>query len=209
MTFNLKTLVLTILLAIGFSFQNCSSDVICSCPDIAGEFFDIQGLMVDSYGMGPNINGALLTENDTLKFEEYAGLQLQYQVEYVTSNCSGSKSWGFSLMNSALACSCLENGYRGSKDEYIEDISILTLNDFDEDHLANEPINDLFEVTMIDEQDLNEYLLQDDIEIRYESLRLALNKAPVLDKEFKVRVILSLSSNEEYIAESLPITIID
>ena len=210
MKFSLKTLLLTTLLAVGFSFQNCTDDdVNCNCPAILGEFFDIQGLMVDNYKAGPNILGTLLTENETLQYEDYEGLQLQYQVEYVATNCNEKKSWGFSFMNSALACSCVEDGHRGAKDEKIEGITILTLNDFDEDHLAGESINDLFTVTIVDDKDLNEYLLQDDIEIRYESLRLALNKAPVLNTELKVSVTLQLSSGEEYTAESLPINIVN
>lgn len=198
-----KTIILTIGLSIGFALSNC-----CDCPPYL-EFFDIQGVEVLNLKKREGSGIEALSENEQVSFSNYSSLIIDFQVEYHSSNCNHNK-WNFSLMNSALACSCNFDGESGSKEEKLNSLTILTLNDFDPDHLANDTINDLFDVSIFREViDLEAFIQQDTSLIEEESISLFLKKAPELNNEFKVKVILELSTNEKYEAESLPILIAD
>ena len=104
------------------------------------------------------------------------------------------------------ACTPLEPGDEGSKTEKLNSLNIITLNDFDVEHLANDTINDLFQTKIhhADMIDLEEYLAQDTSLIKHQYLELHLKKAPELDHEFKVKVIVDLSTDETYEVESIP-----
>jgi len=202
-----KTFFLTLLLVTGFTFQNCDP-FDCNCPPFSGGYFDIQGIDLINYKKRGNSSVDKLLENEEVKFSDYSGLTIDYIVEYHSNNCHQKKTWDFSIMNSALACSCLENGWEGSKEEKINSLTILTLNDFDTEHRANDTINELLDIGFHCETfDLNEYLLQDTSNIEFEDLILKLKVAPELNNEFKVKVIMELSTNEIYESESIPIKI--
>ncbi len=195
---NSKTIVLTILLAIGFTFQNCEID--CGCAPVEGNFFDIKGIELSNIA------------NDTeVAFEDYFGINLAYQVDFVVNNFKKSHQWDFSLMNTALACDCDFNGSQGSKNEKLDNLTVITLNDFDSEHLANDTINDLMQVRLQEFSfiHLNQYLQQDSGFIPKVNLELGLmpKKAPELNKEFKVKIIVNLSTEETYEATSQPIKI--
>jgi hypothetical protein len=206
----LRTIFLTAIMVSGFAFQNCNPfEVDCNCPPFLGDYFDIQGIELINYKKRGECCVDKILGNEEVKFSDYHGLTIDCVVEYHTSNCNRNKPWGFSIINSALACSCLENGWEGSKEEKLTSMTILTLNDFDDEHLANDTINALFEVRFHNEiLDLNEYLLQDTSIMKFEDFGLKLKKAPELDNEFKIKVIMELSTNEIYESESLPIKII-
>ena len=104
-------------------------------------------------------------------------------------------------MNSAYGCSCAYDGDSGSKEEQLEKVTIITLNDFDDDHLANDTINDLF-VSNLNYLPIEDYIANNNDNIRdpYEGFRL--EKAPVLNKNFKAKVIVELSTGEVYEAET-------
>lgn len=200
----LKRTVLTALLATGFTLQNCDP---CDCPSFLGDFFDIKGIELANYKKRGTCCADKLSANETVNFSDYYGLTLHYTVEYFGST-DRPESTGFSLLNTALACSCAENGARGSKDERLNTLTILSLNDFDTDHRANDTINDLFDVKFDNKiQDLNEYLQQDTALIMSQGLNLKLKKAPILNDTFKVKVILALSTKETYEMESVPIRV--
>lgn len=200
----LKRTVLTALLATGFTFQNCD---LCDCPPIEGDFFDIKGIGLTNYKKKGTCCTEKILANETVNFSDYYEMSLDYTVDYFGST-DRPESTGFSLLNTALACSCDENGTLGSKDERLNTLTILTLNDFDPDHHANDTINDLFDVALYGKiQDLNEYLRQDTALIMSEHLALYLKKAPILNDTFKVKVVLALSTKETYETESVPIRV--
>ncbi len=203
----IKTCILTLVLAIGFSFSNCDPfDDDCNCPPVL-DYFDIQGLELKSYKQSGECCKDEISENEEINFSDYHSLFLFYEVDYISQN---HNHWNFSLMNSALACSCIGDGAQGSKNEKLNSFTIITLNDFDSDHLANAPINDFFSVKVVNDfVDLNEHLSQDTSLILNQFLELKLKKAPELDNEFKVKVIVNLSTNETYESESAPIRIIN
>lgn len=208
-----KTILLTIALAIGFSFQNCDqSDDFgdCICPPIIGNYFDINGILVKNLRGNGGCCGRIIKENDEVKLSEYDALYLECIVDFYGNNCNKNKSRGFSLMNSALACSCQWDGELGSQEEKLNSLTILTLNDFDNEHLANDTINDLINIDNHNGYiNLNEYLLQDTSLMMYYEFEMRLTKAPVLNDTFQYKVIMELSTNEVYETESIPMIITD
>ena len=196
-----KVLLLTILLTVGFSFQNCS--IRCNCPVFEGEFFDIQGMDIVNYTTS---SGDEIEENEVVEFPFYGSMTLLFDVDYVASNCRHNNSGGFSLMSSAYACSCLDNGISGSKNEKISSLNIVTLNDFNDDFMANDTINELINVRGT-QLNVNEYLASDTSLIRNRAFEMDLSIPPSLNEEFKVKVFLELSTNETYEAESIPFII--
>ncbi|MEL6254149.1 MAG: hypothetical protein AAFR87_19230, partial [Bacteroidota bacterium] len=85
---------------------------------------------------------------------------------------------------------------------------VLTLNDFDEDHKANDDINDLLQYQgnflELDNSTLEDFLNASDGKIESEDMLLALTKAPELNPELKLKVIMELSTGEIYEAETAP-----
>jgi len=113
----------------------------------------------------------------------------------------------------ANACSYIP-GTKGSKEEALVDFSIITLNDFDADHLANSNINDLFNyyggyISFFDAipVPLTQFLDEQTGIIEEEDMVLELKKAPELNQEFKIKVVLELSTGEVYEYETEPIYI--
>ena len=88
------------------------------------------------------------------------------------------------------------------------------MNDFDSDHLANSNINDLFDYHgsmfnyLESSMPLTQFLDEQSGNIQEEDMVLSLKKAPVLNQEFKVKVVMELSTNEIHEVESGPIFII-
>jgi len=100
------------------------------------------------------------------------------------------------------ACSCNEDGHRGSKTERLQSISIHTLFDFDEDHLANSDVTDLFKLHG-SQSTLNESISRsrDDL-VFYPYLRLELIDRPSLEDKIQFLIRLELSDNEVYEVET-------
>lgn len=204
-----KTVLLTLVLIAGFTFQNCGVDDDCNCPTVL-EFFDIQDMTMSTFKKVGSNNYSTTTINvgESIDFANYHSMRVEFQVDYlaIQAPCSKSNGWNFSLMNSAYACSCIENGFQGSKDEKLESISVITLNDFDDNYKANAVINDLFDIEVLYEtSDLNEFLAQDTSIIAEEYFSLFLKKAPETDEIFQVKVVVEISDGEKYEVESTPV----
>ena len=207
----IKVATLITLLVVGFTFQYCNPDD-CGCPPFQGDYFDIQGVELVNYQTREDCSRCirLIEEEESVRFADYRYLSVDYQVEYYGDDLAATPKQSFSLINSAFACSCIEDGYFGSQDERLDDLTVITLNDFDEQHRAGDTINDLLEVQFFDEStDLNEYLALDTALIKYDQLGLALKKAPDLNEEYHVRVDVKLSTGEVYQTQSRPIRIIN
>ena len=129
----LKTLLLTILLITGIGFQNCSDDYCDCCTSNDGEefagFFDILDLEVKH--LDANYN---LVEENQIPFDDYGFTTMHFLVDYIVQQ--QKRPSYFSLINTLNACSPLDQGYLGSKEESIESLQIISLNDFDEEHNA-------------------------------------------------------------------------
>ncbi|MEL6256584.1 MAG: hypothetical protein AAFR87_31570 [Bacteroidota bacterium] len=137
---------LTFLLGVGFMIPSCEFTdgpriSPCNCDLYA--YFDINGLRADVFE--DFSEGTLVNALDTINFSQLGGIYVDYEVEYHANKEATPKSnWSFSLMNAAYACSCIP-GPLGSKREELVNFQVLTLNDFDEDHKANDDINDLLQ----------------------------------------------------------------
>ncbi len=168
-----KPLLLTLLLAIGFSFPNChrgDDGFDCNCSPFEGDYFDVKGILeIVNYKERGTCCADALKENDTVRFSDYDFLSIKFDVDYHSSNLLRRRTWDFSLMNEALACSCLTSGWLGSKEEQLDSISIITLNDFDAEHLANRSINDLMQTYMDEKRvNVNEFSAQNMSPLQYE-----------------------------------------
>ncbi len=210
---NLKFLFLTIILTIGFIFPSCKDDPFnCGCP--APTFFDTEGLEISTYRDFEN--SEKITAADSVSLAELDMIYIDYLVTYHTSITS-QNDWSFSLMNTANACSC-DISVRGTDSEELSSLSIITLNDFDADHLANSNINDLFDYYGCDyygegilptyivndtARPLTDYLATQNMRnLECEDIGIRLTKAPELNPEFKIKVILEFTSGEVHEVES-------
>ena len=209
---NLKIISLTILLTTGFFFPSCDKEQgpTDSCDGVVFlNYFDVQGLEVFSYY--DLDNGEKVVPLDIIAFEELDKINIDYQVDYTTFN-PPKQDWSFSLIPSAVACSYIPGG-QGSKEEAIVNFSIITINDFDDDHLANSDIKDLFDYfgsyweRLQNPIPLQQFLDEQTENLKEEDMILALKKAPELDQEFRIKVIMELSTGELYEFETEPIFI--
>ncbi len=207
---NFKIFSLTFLLTLGFIVPSCNSDdetdggIITPCPDNADTYFDINGMTFKT--------GVAL--NETIAFDDLPQMHVDFDVDYLAV-IQPERNWSFSLMPTANACSVVP-GTLGSKEEALVSFSIVTLNDFDTDHLANSNINDLFGFyggALTYNGDPNnvipftQYLEGQTGNLMEEDMIVKLTKAPEIDSEFKVKVMMELSTGEVYESEIEPFVI--
>ncbi|AFL81241.1 hypothetical protein Aeqsu_1762 [Aequorivita sublithincola DSM 14238] len=205
---NIKTKVLVFVLVIGLPLQMCSpiDDDDCNCGVVTGKYFDINGMELKNYKKVGENSVNLMIPNEAVSYEKYAGLTVEYSVDYISQ--SRPKRPSFSLIPSAYACSCIGNGDYGSKFEKLSNITVITLNDFDETHKANDTINDLILAKGFYNQEdeyLQNYLINDTTNIQLPAIKLLVDRKPTLDENYKVKVIVELSTGEIYqnVSESI------
>ena len=196
----IRTLALTIYLFIGILIPSCDwITTIDDCDCSGSRYFDMEGLQVDAF---TDIDqGILVTPAQQLTLSEFDGFYVDYLVNYHA--CLMPKAdFSLSLMNSALACSCL-GGFDGSNTEELVDFTITTINDFNADHLAGSDIIDLFQYEggffEPDDQPLADFLMQEQSgKLTIEDMRLRLLEAPSMDSVLQIKVRMELSTGEVY-----------
>jgi hypothetical protein len=197
------------LFSIGFSLQNCKESSFggCGCGPFLGNYFDVNGLEIISYKKRGTCCADPIFVHETVIFSNLSIIALNYKVDYIAAcNHSNSASF-FSTLN---ACTCAQSGELGAKNERLSNLSIITLNDFDSTHLANDTINDLFEhITYNNKQDLNTFLATDTSFIKNTGLSILLKTKPQINKQLKFKAIIKLSNGEVYTAENKQFTITD
>ncbi len=206
----IKTFVLTTILTVGISFQSCEkSNLDYGCggtPKSTGNYFDIHGISLVNYKKRGQCCADPIGQGESVSFSDITNLNIRLLVDYIALT-NVRKSSLFCLMNTLNACTPAINGQLGSKTERLNSFSIITLNDFDSSHLANDTINDLL---LYDKAlDFNEYLAQDTGFLKVTEFYLSLKTKPVLNNEFKYKVLLELSTGEKYQANSIPFRIIN
>jgi hypothetical protein len=195
------------LFSIGFSFQNCKEGYRddCGCGPFLGNYFDINGLEIISYKKRGTCCADPILVNETVSFINLSFIALNFKVDYLAAHNRSNSTSFFSTLN---ACTCVQSGRLGAKNEKISNLSIITLNDFDATHLANDNINDLFDyVTYNNKQDLNTFLATDTSFIKNTGLSISLKTAPQINKQLKFKAIIKLSNGEVYTAENKQFTI--
>jgi hypothetical protein len=195
-----KTILLTIFLAVGFSFQQCLvPENECICPPLEGEFYDIKGMEAFLSRKSNTGTPWRLKSNESISSNNLEGIAIYYSIGFVSENALKKSPFSFSLMNSALACDCFYNGWRGAKDEKVESIEVVTLYDFDETHPKNSLLNDRLVVKKDGRvYELDEYPIQDTSLINSRDLLISLKQSPTANDTFKVAIRLKLNSNEIY-----------
>lgn len=184
-----KSFILTLALTIGFVWPGCDP-IDCNCPDIDGQYFDIQGMAAEN-----------CCSNDVLPWQDYR-LFLNFEVDYFgeATPIEDSNFNPFSLMPSAWACSCIFNGIDGSM-EKLANVTMITKQDFNSNYLANDTITNLFLIETresTETMDLLTYLETDTSFIRFENLIFNLKEGPDTTKAFQMDVILELENGEVY-----------
>lgn len=198
---SIRTKVLVFALVVGLPLQMCSPENggDCNCGPITGAYFDINGMNLNNYKKLGENSVVRMIENEAVPYAEYVGLIVEYEVDYISQN--RPKRPSFSLITSAYACTCVTDGDRGSKYEKLSNITVITLNDFDETHAANDTINDIVLVKSFYSQEdvyLNDYLVNDTLNIQFPGIQLKVDRKPTLNENYKVKVILELSTGEVY-----------
>lgn len=204
-----KNILLIAILWLGFSSQGCdrfNSGIDCDCPSVA-PFFDVQ-------------NFELLHAKDSkIQPKDFQGNVDAYGYNLVLNmfgpfhfGCHDilqerKENWNISLMSSAMACSCIEPGWEGSK-EIIKNITVTTANAFDADHPAGSNINDL--VATVDNSGnlapLGDFLKKNNSTIKRNLFYLRFTKWPQRSFKFKAKVKIELTNGEQYEAESTTVT---
>ena len=205
-----KTIFLTLILSVGISFQSCEKiEFGNSCgdlPQFLGSYFDIHGINVINYKKRGECCADPIGQGESVSFSDITNINIRFLVDYMALNKDRQRSV-FSLMKTLNACTPALNGQLGSKTEKLNSFSIITINDFDSSHLANDTINDLLYCGK--KQDFKEYLAQDTGLLKVTEFYLALKTRPVLNNEFKFKVMVELSTGEHYQANSVPFRIIN
>jgi len=209
-----KLLALTLFLTIGFIIPSCDKDTggspdIPPCDDVGPLllYFDVHTISVSNFS---NLDRRTeVPTNDSISIDELI-TYIDYLVSY-SASVQPKKEWSFSLFPTANACT-YNPGDKGSKNEALVNLSIITLNDFDDDHLANTNINDLFDYWggKFDYNDpipLTQFLNEQTENLKEEDMVLKLTKAPEINQEFKIKVIMELSTEEVFEFETEPIFI--
>lgn len=203
------TVGITLILVIGFTMPSCEPKDSCHGV-VFRNYFEVENIEVKSFtDYSENESIAL---NDSVTFEEIDVIHVDYIVNYIASN-QPKRDWSFSLMPSALACSFIP-GSSGSKTERLTKFSIITLNDFDDDHPANSNINELFDYegyywdTLDDSIPLTQFISEQTENLKEEDMFLKLKKAPEINKEFRLKVVMELSTGAIHEFETEPFFII-
>lgn len=197
---SIRTRILVVALVVGLPLQMCSPENggDCNCGPITGKYFDIKGMELNNYKKTGENSAAIMDENEAVFYSDYSGLNVAYTVDYISELRS---NWpNFSLIPNAYACSCAYNGDSGSKNEKLSNITVITLNDFDESHRANDTINDLILANSFSLEDeyLQDYLLNQTENIPFPGIKLKVDRKPTLNENYKVKVIVELSTGEVY-----------
>lgn len=138
----------------------------CACPSGVKEFFDFQStstqILRDTVTAGRRFEMVLILEDK------------EFLVEAETTSCH--RPW---FINSAFACSCIEEGERGLKFP-VTDIRIFSNADYSEDIRAGELLNGLVKVGEQEETLLN-VGNKDKFFNTYFDVQLAIDTSPSLD----------------------------
>ena len=198
-----KFVVLTLILVIGFSIPGCNPELDCDCPPVA------KYRVFDQIDLTLLANNAELAAGDTVRWSDLTvGLDLDvfFTGQFETKP---RRNGGFSLIPSALACSCLWNGYEGLENAVV-DMDWVTLFDYDVDHPAEGDFKDLL---LYDDRldyigDLNEFVNLGDFEEGPERFPFTLAQAPQDTVPFQLFTSLIVEGGDTFTAESIEIVLV-
>lgn len=201
----LKSFLLTTIFTAGFIIPSCNWGV-GSCGDLepVPNFFNIESMGVTNFEGEAFYSccSKVIADSAFVELSKY-WMRMDFDVSYYFGQVLEEPNrHGINFMGSALACSPAPPGYNGSQ-EKIESLTVITLNDFDDNHHAGDTINDLVDFHDFSARtSLNDFLSNNISFIKQEALFLQLKAAPTLNPYFKSRLVLKLTNGEEYSAET-------
>lgn len=201
-----KAIGLTLLLTVGFTVQQCNP-LSCGCDKFRGKYFDIQGISADSFRKRGTCCADRMKAGEDVTLADH-NLGVRYQINYFSAQPPRPRCAPFSLISSAAACDCIEDGYLGSR-ERLRSFTVVSVNDFDAQHLANDTINDLLRTAVSPGQtsDLTTYLQTDTAFVQQQDYVLYLKKRPELRTDFAARITIVLQNGESYTTTTQPVNI--
>lgn len=162
-----------------------------TCPDVP-PFFDINELNLSNRLFETYCCGDELPNHELVDFDQY-----RIYGEYgFTLHAHQPAKGGF--LSRSYALSCVAGGYEGSK-ETIEDFTVTTNFDINENYLAGDTINDLIVFNdFLTERPLNELLNSEDRSILAQWFYLELTEKPTATDTAAFTVTLLLDNGERY-----------
>jgi len=192
-----RTLLITLFFTLGFTLQNCIQVLDCNFDPVP-EFFDITGMSILHMDASRKI-----IDTSSISLGNYRSIVLSFEVDFVVHQELLKPN--FSLMNAAYGCDPPVPGTQGSKEEAFDNITVITLYDFDENHSASDTINDVLWVEGINpipDDSLEAFLEMEKGNVSSERLELRFISSPKVDQEFQVKIIVDLSTGESFEATS-------
>ena len=187
---SLRLLSLTMLFSLGIGIPSCT---LCDCPPLTGNYFKVEQPVLRNYRLLPSGPVEQLEELDSVTLNTYR-IELAFEYNYYGSLQPAAHTAPFSLMNSAYACTCQENGKLGSK-EKIQTLNLLSIHDFNEQYRAGDRINELFEIsTYQDTLSVDEFIKR---ELRQEPYYLHLKEKPTTGEAFQLKLVLVLDNGDK------------
>jgi len=195
-----KVVFLTLIILSGLALPRCDiSSIECDFGETPNffEIFDISLV---------HLNQEQATIETEVARDDYGFLLLSYMVRYVVSH---EPTGDFSFASSAYGCTPPAPGENGTKEQALEDLAIITLNDINEDYRANDTINDMILVFEDSEEptELTDYLDQPRSNVAEELLLLKLKELPESGSELQLRATASFSTGERMFSISSPVNL--
>jgi hypothetical protein len=167
--------------------------IVDSCNPCKNYKYDIDKMSLKNliYSYGTFTPNTKETDTTVLKYSQF-GIRIKFH-DIIYSNIKRS----YSLINTAMAYDCWDQYNIQHK---VDNISVISLNNFDLNHTANSDISEYFRASFYPNQ-----VSTIDSTINYENkdnfsrfyyFDLLLNKAPQLDSAFRFVVKVKLSNNE-------------
>ena len=169
----------------------------CRCPQALG-FFDIKGI---NEAFHLDNTGRILADGDSLAFEDWRELEIHFLVDYIASY-QELESFRNPFANNLYACSCADDGWNGSKNESFLSVSVVSLNDYDSLHLANDTINDLVEWCYPQQMTLADFNTTAPHTVEETLIGIGLNSKPILNTEVQLKVYIELNNSEKYLVKA-------
>ncbi|MDO1447108.1 hypothetical protein Q0590_12640 [Rhodocytophaga aerolata] len=163
----------------------------CSCPDTP-DYFDINGLELTVYKYDQQTDKYTAVENDLWLTMDKFYLKLNFNFHYYGSLRQ------FTNPYAAYALTCEDRGHRGT-DEKIESLHIVTLTDFDTQHLQGDTLDNLFSVSHYgtgQKMPLSQ-LVADTSRIYYRDIILYMEQKPG-QNPIQFQIDMQLNTGEKY-----------
>lgn len=194
-----KTKVFTIIFFVGFNVSCQKWFISNNCGDIEPTYFNIIGF--DAITL-KNRNGWIAPE-DTANLGRLQ-LQFNFQMEYHSYFRAPKNILNFG--STAYACSPIQPGSKGSKTERFEEITLISLYDFNEDYKAQDTITKIIDLSLGGPENPSTYYFGNNLDESatgpYSFLEIPTYGPSEQVKPFQLKAIIKLNTGEEYEAFS-------